>query len=48
LLPDSKKAGYFEASSRGEYRLTTVGYNLVVHNLPTVSKNGSARPSFLA
>lgn len=48
LLPDSKKAGYFEASSRGEYRLTSVGYNLVMQNLPKGAKNGSARPSFLA
>jgi hypothetical protein len=34
VLPDSKKTGYFESVARGDYRLTAVGYNLVVHNLP--------------
>jgi hypothetical protein len=37
LLIDSKRAGYFESPSRGEYRLTRVGYNLVTHSMP--SKN---------
>lgn len=34
LLVDAKAAGYFESSSRGEYKLNAVGYNLVEHNLP--------------
>lgn len=34
LLIDSKHAGYFESSGRGEYRLTRVGYNLVTHGMP--------------
>lgn len=34
VLVDAKGAGYFESVSRGEYRLNTVGYNLVVHNMP--------------
>jgi hypothetical protein len=34
LLIDCKKAGYFESISRGEYKLTRVGYNLVAHSLP--------------
>lgn len=34
VLVDAKSAGYFESVARGEYRLNTVGYNLVVHNLP--------------
>jgi hypothetical protein len=34
LLADSKRSGYFESSSRGAYKLTRVGYNLVAHSLP--------------
>ena len=34
LLADSKRAGYFEQVTRGEYRLTRVGHNLVAHRLP--------------
>ena len=34
VLIDSKRAGYFEAEARGEYKLTRVGHNLVVHRLP--------------
>lgn len=33
VLPDSKKSGYFENESRGEYKLTRVGHNQVVHNM---------------
>lgn len=33
VLPDSKKSGYFESVSRGEYKLSRVGYNQVVHNM---------------
>ena len=36
VLPDAKIGGYFEATSaRGAYKLTRVGYNLVVQKLPT-------------
>lgn len=35
VLPDAKKSGYFESAGRGLYKLNAVGYNLVVHNLPT-------------
>jgi hypothetical protein len=38
ILPDAKTAGYFEVSSRGEYKMTRVGYNLVAHSLPKSSK----------
>lgn len=34
VLVDSKRAGYVESVSRGEYRLTRVGYNLVAHRMP--------------
>ena len=37
LLIDAKMSGYFESAGRGEYRLTPVGYNLVVHNLPATN-----------
>jgi hypothetical protein len=33
-LTNAAAAGYLESSSRGEYRLNPVGYNLVVHALP--------------
>jgi len=38
LLIDCKRAGYFEASTRGEYKLTRVGYNLVTHSMPKGTK----------
>jgi hypothetical protein len=38
ILPDAKKAGYFELESRGVYKLNRVGYNAVVHNLPRKEK----------
>jgi hypothetical protein len=38
LLVDSKTAGYFESSKRGEYSLTRVGYNLVAHSMPAHKK----------
>lgn len=34
VLIDAKGAGYFDAVSRGTYKLNPVGYNLVVHSLP--------------
>lgn len=33
VLPDSKKSGYFDTEARGEYKLTRVGHNQVVHNM---------------
>ncbi len=38
LLIDSRGAGYFESPSRGEYKLTRVGHNLVAHQLPAKGK----------
>jgi hypothetical protein len=38
LLIDCRGAGYFESPSRGEYKLTRVGHNLVAHQLPAKSK----------
>jgi hypothetical protein len=38
LLIDCRGAGYFETPSRGEYKLTRVGHNLVAHQLPAKSK----------
>ncbi len=35
LLVDCKRSGYVESTAtRGEYRLTRVGYNLVTHGMP--------------
>ena len=34
ILVDAKAAGYFELASRGEYKMTRVGYNLVAHSMP--------------
>lgn len=38
LLIDCRGAGYFENSTRGEYKLTRVGHNLVAHQLPAKGK----------
>lgn len=38
VLPDAKKAGYFELESRGVYKLNRVGYNAVVHSMPRKEK----------
>jgi len=35
LLVDTKGAGYFDSIVRGEYKLNSVGYNLVAHSMPT-------------
>ena len=40
LLKDAKRAGYFDSGARGEYKLNPVGYNLVVHGLPSDKGNG--------
>lgn len=39
VLPDAKKAGYFELESRGVYKLNRVGYNAVVHSMPRKTKD---------
>jgi hypothetical protein len=33
-LVNAKKAGYLESTSRGKYKLNSVGHNLVAHNMP--------------
>lgn len=43
LLPDAKNAGYFDPVSPGTYRLNAVGYNLVAHSLPRVSKKDKGK-----
>ncbi len=37
VLPNAKKAGYVDSLGKGEYKLNSVGYNLVVHGLPRKS-----------
>lgn len=44
LLPNAKKAGYFDSAGRGRYKLNPVGYNLVAHNLPRAITNKTAKP----
>lgn len=34
-LVNAKNSGYLESAGTGQYRLNPVGYNLVVHSLPT-------------
>lgn len=38
VLIDAKGGGYFESAVRGKYKLSPVGYNLVVHTLPRSSE----------
>lgn len=40
-LTNAAAAGYLENVSRGEYRLNSVGYNLVAHSLPRSTASGS-------
>jgi hypothetical protein len=40
LLIDCKGSGYFDTPSRGEYKLTRVGHNLVAHQLPAKGRSG--------
>jgi hypothetical protein len=42
-LNNAKNAGYFELIGSGEYKLNSVGYNLVAHRLPHES-TGAAKP----
>lgn len=39
LLIDCRAAGYFESPTRGEYKLTRVGHNLVAHQLSAQGKS---------
>ncbi|KYG97885.1 hypothetical protein [Bradyrhizobium sp. DOA1] len=40
-LTNAKNAGYLEAKDRGQYRLSAVGHNLVVHRMGTDEAQGS-------
>lgn len=42
-LTNAAQAGYLENVARGEYRLNPVGYNLVVHKLPSGSGGPATR-----
>jgi hypothetical protein len=42
-LVNAKNAGYFESAGGGKYKLNTVGYNLVAHNLPRGQVSGAGR-----
>ena len=38
-LVNAKNSGYLKSVGEGQYKLNPVGYNLVVHNLPSRSEN---------
>ncbi|MDB5610937.1 MAG: hypothetical protein JWP25_7837 [Bradyrhizobium sp.] len=42
-LTNAKNAGYLNALERGQYKLNSVGHNLVAHKLP--KKEGSSKPA---
>ena len=42
-LAHAASAGYLDQVSRGQYRLNPVGYNLVVHSLPSQPAEGGPR-----
>ncbi|NOX81679.1 MAG: hypothetical protein GXP06_01550 [Alphaproteobacteria bacterium] len=42
-LMNAKNAGYFDARTRGQYSLNSVGYNLVAHKLPGSGNSEEAR-----
>lgn len=44
-LPDAARAGYFDTTGRGQYKLNPVGYNLVAHGLPGGAVDPPARPT---
>jgi hypothetical protein len=44
-LPDAARAGYFDATGRGQYKLNPVGYNLVAHGLPGGAVDPPTRPT---
>jgi hypothetical protein len=39
-LVNAKNSGYLKSVGEGQYKLNPVGYNLVVHNLPSRSEKG--------
>jgi hypothetical protein len=45
-LSNAKKTGYFDNTSEGEYKLSAVGHNLVVHSMPRGEgkKDGTKKP----
>lgn len=42
ILTNAKQSGYVDSVGRGAYKLTAIGYNLVVHGLPA-SPGGAVR-----
>lgn len=45
-LPNATQAGYFDATGEpGKYRLNPVGYNLVVHGMPSGGEGVARRPA---
>jgi hypothetical protein len=43
-LTNAKDSGYLEAASRGQYKLTPVGHNLVAHDMPSeTARRGAAK-----
>lgn len=40
-LTHSKNSGYLDQQDRGQYKLNAVGYNLVVHKLPSDGEGGN-------
>ena len=36
LLIDTKAAGYFDSAGKAQYKLNSVGYNLVAHSMPII------------
>jgi len=39
-LVNAKKSGYLESTTRGKYKLNSVGHNLVAHNMPRTDSAG--------
>lgn len=44
-LTNAKNAGYLNALERGQYRLNSVGHNLVAHKLPKTAEDSPLRPA---
>jgi len=42
-LVNAKNSGYLDQAGPGLYKLNPVGYNLVVHGMPTSNENGNRR-----
>jgi hypothetical protein len=43
-LTNAKNAGYLNALDRGQYKLNSVGHNLVAHKLPNKDSGSARRP----